>query len=288
MEHAVAGIAEAGADVAALVEFAVERGDVDVHIRVGRGEAQHAIGRGDQADVADPVGPDLLHQVHRADCRAAGRQHRVDDEAAPRLPAAHRAVVVRHRAQRRLVAVEAEVPDARVRQQAQQRFDHRQPRPQDRDDHHVLRQLVPGRRLQRRRDRALGQRQVGQRLVAEQPGDLRQQLAEARRTGPRLAQQRQLRRDQRVPRDVQPRVPQRLLPRRLRPPGHRPRSRPFHPAILRDPPRHTPCPTPPAGVQYTSRRERGERPQSPGPGEHAIQRVELLFLLCYSAGERKP
>ena len=53
-ELAVAGVAQAGHDVALLVQRAVEGGAVDVDVGMGRRRRPHALGRGDQVDQLDP------------------------------------------------------------------------------------------------------------------------------------------------------------------------------------------------------------------------------------------
>ena len=53
-ELAVARVAEAGLDVALLVEPAVQRRAVDVDVRVGRRDRRHALRRRDQVDQLDP------------------------------------------------------------------------------------------------------------------------------------------------------------------------------------------------------------------------------------------
>src|SRR5262245_64479892 len=79
-ELAVAGDAEAGHEVADLVEVPVERRDVDRHVRVRRAQPDDARRRGDDADELDAVGAPAVQDVDRRDGRAAGREHRVEHQ----------------------------------------------------------------------------------------------------------------------------------------------------------------------------------------------------------------
>ena len=52
----VAGVAQAGQDIAVIVEFAVDRGGKDGHVRMGFGKHLGALGGGQQADEFDVDG----------------------------------------------------------------------------------------------------------------------------------------------------------------------------------------------------------------------------------------
>ena len=54
-----------------FVLLAIERGDVNRHIGMGRRQLGHAIGRGDDTDIGDPLRADLFDQTDRADRRTA-------------------------------------------------------------------------------------------------------------------------------------------------------------------------------------------------------------------------
>ena len=62
-EQAVAGVAEAGHDVALLVEALVDRGGEDRHVRVDAVQLRDALGRGEQADELDLLGAALLEPL---------------------------------------------------------------------------------------------------------------------------------------------------------------------------------------------------------------------------------
>ena len=79
-EDAVARVAEAGDDVAVLVEMIVERCDVDVHIRMLLLHHSHALRGADDAHELDVLAADFLHELHRGGRAAAGGEHGIDDD----------------------------------------------------------------------------------------------------------------------------------------------------------------------------------------------------------------
>src|SRR5438876_1045405 len=80
-ELPVPGVAKTRDDVALVVEALVERGDVDRHVGVALGQRLHALGRGDDPDVLDPLRAPALEDVDRRRRGAAGREHGVQHEA---------------------------------------------------------------------------------------------------------------------------------------------------------------------------------------------------------------
>src|SRR4051794_28591034 len=81
-ELAVAGVAEAGNDVPALVEMTVERREMDLHVGMRLMQGANSFRSRDQPQEGDPWHVPALEYVDRLDGGAAGREHRVDDEAA--------------------------------------------------------------------------------------------------------------------------------------------------------------------------------------------------------------
>ena len=197
-ELAVAGVAQAGHDVAALVQVRVDGGHVDVHIGMRRRQGRDPFGRGDDADELDPRGAPALEDVDRRHGRAAGGQHRVEDQADLHRRVDGQLVVVLHRLERALVAVQADVPDLGRRHHLPDAFDHAQAGAQDGHQADLL--LQPGALGdgQRRLHVCRRQAQVRRGLVGQQDGDLAHQLAELLRLGAHVAQQRQLVAHQRV------------------------------------------------------------------------------------------
>src|SRR5207253_8778403 len=109
-ELAIARVAEAGDDVALLIQAFVERRYVDRHIGIRVAQRLHALGRGDEADVLHAPRAPALEDLDRRDGRAARREHRIEDEADLRGRRRWQLVVVLDRSQRALVAEEADVP----------------------------------------------------------------------------------------------------------------------------------------------------------------------------------
>src|SRR5688572_440551 len=80
-ELAVAGVAQAGHDVALLVELPVERGAVDVDVGMRVGDGLDALRRGDEVDEADPLRAPALEHLDRGRRGTARGKHRVEDQA---------------------------------------------------------------------------------------------------------------------------------------------------------------------------------------------------------------
>ena len=166
---------------------------------MGLAHALHPLGGGEQAQEADVVRPPLLQQVHRRGRGVARRQHRVHHQHRPVGEVGGHLAVILHRLQRRLVAIEPHEAHARGRGQLQDPVQQPVPRPQDRDQRQLLAGQHRGAHLgQGRVDGDLGQRQVLERLVAQQQRDLAQELAERGGRGRLLPHQGQLVLHQRV------------------------------------------------------------------------------------------
>src|SRR5262249_59396312 len=93
-ENAIARIAQAGADVAGVVELAIDRRGGDVHVGVRFAQRLDALGRGDEADEVDALRTRALAPRDRLRAAAAGREHRVDDEHLGVLDAGRDVLVV--------------------------------------------------------------------------------------------------------------------------------------------------------------------------------------------------
>ena len=95
------------------------------------------------------MAPALLELVERRYRAPAGREHRVEQVHARVRKPVRQALVVVDRFVILLVAVDPDVPDARVWQQPQKAFDHPEAGAQDRHDRHLVAEPAPGRGLER-------------------------------------------------------------------------------------------------------------------------------------------
>src|SRR3954470_8198688 len=203
-EDPVAGVAQAGADVAGGVQLAVDhrRGDRDV--RMGGAQRLHALGGGDQADEVQPLRARALEPGDRLRPAAAGGQHRIHHEHLGVFHAGGDVLVVAHWPQRLLVAVHAEVAHARLRHEPQEPVHQAEPGPQDRHDEHLVSQPQAGGLLQRRLQADLRRAQAAHRFVAEDQRGVRHRLAEHAVRRLPVAQDRQQAPEQHVVDDRDP------------------------------------------------------------------------------------
>ena len=178
-EDPVAGIAQAGDDVAVVIELLVHARDVDVHVRVLGLHALHALGRAYDAHELDVLDADFLQEHRRSSRAAAGGQHRVDDYRVALLDVGRHFEVVLHRLERVGVAVEADVADLHVRHQGHHAVHHAQARAEDGHYRQLLARYVAAlRNSQRGLDFDVLQGQVAGRLVAHQHRYLTDKLTE--------------------------------------------------------------------------------------------------------------
>src|SRR5450759_58636 len=77
-ELAIAGVAQAGQDVALLVELAVHGRTVDLDIRMSAGDGVNAFRGHDQVDELDARGAPTLEDLDGRRGRSARGQHQVD------------------------------------------------------------------------------------------------------------------------------------------------------------------------------------------------------------------
>ena len=148
--------------------------------------ARDALRGGDQVDELDPDGLDRAPALEDLDGRrrrAAGREHRIEDEAQVDGRRVGQLVVVLDRPKRAFIAEQAEVPDLGGGHQLEHRVDHAEAGAQDRDQADALAELVAVHRLEGRPDRQRPDPGIGEGLVAEQPGQLPDDLAELLRLG---------------------------------------------------------------------------------------------------------
>src|SRR5256885_6421654 len=198
-EQAIARVPQPGQDVAVLVELAVERGGEDGDIGVGLEHAPHALGRGDEAEEADALGAGVLERVYGVRRRAAGREHGVEHEEIARAFTGWDLEIVIDRLEGVVLAVDADVADARRGDELRDALDHAESGAQDRHESQVFSRhphpphpLEPGFHL-----RGL-ERAVLRDLVGHEHGSLVHELLEVFGRGVFIPQDRKLVLDQGV------------------------------------------------------------------------------------------
>ena len=145
---------------AVLVEVVVDGGGDDVDGEAGLAQALDALRGAQRADDGDRRrGVALEQQLDGVDERAAGRQHRVDDDHRPAGQRLGQLVDVRLRRERLLVAADPDEPDVGVGQQLLGGVDEAEPGAQDRHDDRLHGEPLHRRGRQRRLDRAVDRRQ---------------------------------------------------------------------------------------------------------------------------------
>ena len=166
---------------------------INRHVGVRRVQGRNAFRRRQQADHLEAAGARFLEPVDRGDGRVAGRQHGIEEDH-DAVPEVRRHLeVVRHRRQGAGIAVESHVPDTRRRDEVEHALQQAVPGPQD--GHEGQSFARQERRLhgrQRRLDAAGLGGQVAGDFIAEQQGNLAQQLSELLAAGFPLPHQRQL------------------------------------------------------------------------------------------------
>src|SRR5437899_6719012 len=150
-EQASAGIAGTGQDVAVVIELAVERGGEDGDVGVGLEHATHALGRGDEAEEPDALGAGVLERVYGVRRRAAGREHGVEHEEIARVFTGWDLEIVIDGLEGVVLAVDADVADARRGDELRDALDHAESSAHDRHGGEILSHHPdPPHRLQRR------------------------------------------------------------------------------------------------------------------------------------------
>ena len=187
-------------DVADVVQLPVDRGAVDLDVGVRGVQRGDALRRGDDRQQPHRPGALLLAEPDGVDGRAAGGEHRVEQQDLPLGQLARQLRVVDDGLQRLLVAVHAEEadPSHRDHRRARRRACRRRPagsaprRPSCRtpcQPEAVSSGVVTSTALEL---------QLARRLVRQHPRDLRRQQAEVAGGGGDVAQQRHLVADERV------------------------------------------------------------------------------------------
>ena len=192
-EDTVAGIAQAGDDVAMLVELFIHGGNVNFHVGVVGADALDALGGGEDVHELDVLHAVFLHEGDGGGGGAAGGQHGVEDDDIPLGDVGGHLAVILHRLQGLGVPEEADVTDLGGGDQGEDTLDHTQARPQDGDDGQLLAgQLIGhglchgGLNLHRL------ERQVPGGVVAHEGGNLAHDLAEVLHAGGLIPQDGQL------------------------------------------------------------------------------------------------
>src|SRR6476660_1764114 len=135
-EKAVAEVAQTWDDECLVVEAFVERGGEDLDLGMPLLEHLHTFGRGDDTHHPWVAAPRLLDQVERLRRRAAGGEHRIEKQRDLVLEVGQLLVVdARHRCV--LVALQAYVTNAHVRQQLEGRAKDAQAGSEDGDRNHL-------------------------------------------------------------------------------------------------------------------------------------------------------
>ncbi len=196
----VAGVAEAGDDVAVVVEVLRRWPRCRSARRAGpSGGARCLPARRAGSTKRMSRAPRALEPLDGGGGGIRRRQHRVDDDDQALGHVVGRLEVIFVRLERLGIAVDADVGDARRRDEIEHAFEQAVAGAQDRGEHRLL--ALKDRRIhgrQRRFDVERGERQVAGDLVGQEQRDLAQQLAEARGRRGLVAHQGELVLDQRV------------------------------------------------------------------------------------------
>src|SRR6266540_1779016 len=198
-EQPVSGVAQAREDVAVVVELPVEGGRVHGDVGVGGEHRLHTLRRGDEAEEAHARGPGFLQGLHGSDGRAPGREHRVQHEKRPVLLARGDLEVVVDGLECVVVAVQADMSDARRGDELGDALDHPQAGAQDGDQGELLaRHLHAAHMLERCIELDGLEGQVLGDLVGHEHRDLGGELLEVLGGRTLVAEQRELVLNQRV------------------------------------------------------------------------------------------
>src|SRR6266550_542180 len=198
-EQPIAPVCQPRQDVAVVVELAVERGGEDGDVGVGLEHAPHALGRGDEAEEADPLGAGVLERAHGVRRRAAGGEHGIEHEEIARVFARWDFEIVVDRLERVVLTVDADVADAGRRDELRDALDHAESGAQDRHEGELLPRYADAPHALERGFHLRGlERQVFRHLVRHEHGDLVHELLEIPRGGVLVPQDRELVLNQRV------------------------------------------------------------------------------------------
>ena len=200
-EEAVAAVAEAGQDVALVVEFFVEHGDVDLRVGMGGLEGGQALGRGDDGNDRELADAAFLEAVDGVGEGAAGGEHGVEQEDPHGFGAGRELAVVLHGPESLLVAVDAHVADLGGGDQIEDAVDHAEAGAEDGNEEHLLGELLGVARGEGGLDADVFQLQVAGDFVDEEIGQLVEGLAEMLVVGIAVAEDGELVLDEGVAKD---------------------------------------------------------------------------------------
>src|SRR5215203_55499 len=199
----VSGVAEAGDDERAIIQFRVDGCCVEGHVGVLAGNALYAWHRGDRVEAGDPGRPLFLELVNRGREAPPSREHRIEDEDQILVQVAWEVDVVFDRLGRLLVALEAHKADRRRRQEGERPVEHTETGTQDWNEADGTGDLLDLRLGQGRTNLDRTGRHVSCGLGDHDKGELLHGLPEVGGRGPLVAQDRKLVATQRPVDDVE-------------------------------------------------------------------------------------
>ena len=202
-EDAVAGVAQAGDDVAVFVEAVIDGSDVDGDVGMRCIDGAHAFRRSDETEEHDALRALFFQKVERCGGTAARSEHGIDDDEHALTDVARQFAEVFDGLQRLRIAVEPDVSDAGSGDEAQHAFRHAESRTKDGNDAELLaRELLHAAGSDGRLDLYILKRQVARDLVSHEHGDLFEKLAKVLRARFLLAHEREFVLDERMIDDV--------------------------------------------------------------------------------------
>ena len=182
-----------------VVELLINGSDENFDIRVSLLNSFNAFRRCDQVHQLDVFYAAALEAINGSDCRAAGCQHRVEQQYVTILDVVRQLAVIFDRLHRVRIAVHAHVTDLGSRDHFEHAFYHAKTGAQDGNQ----RDLLAGNHMhtcicQRGFDGDFLERQVAGCLIAHQHGDFAGRFAELLYASGFIAHQAELMLDQRV------------------------------------------------------------------------------------------
>src|SRR5215217_251864 len=225
----VSGVAEAGYDERALVQFRVDGCGVERYVGVLPGEALDAGYCGDGVEAGDPGRPLVLEFVYGGREAPPRRQHRVEDEDEVLVEVAREVDVVLNRLGSHLVALQAHEAHRRRRQQGEGPVEHAQSGAQYGDEADGAGNFLHLRFREWRVDANLLCGHVARSFGDHDEGEFLHSLPEVRSPGPLVAQNGELVAAQRAVHDAQVFCGGRSLPHRAGTPSSGP---PLYPPSL--------------------------------------------------------
>ena len=187
-EYAIPSIAQAGENVPFFVQLAIDGRTINLNFGVMLVQVCDALWGGDEADESH-VGDARLLEVGDGSRAAAARgEHRIDQEHFGGGNVGRKLLEIRDGFERGLIAIDAQVPQPGIGQQAEHAVRHAQPGAEDGDDRHLAGQHFSGHAFQRRLHRFRLRRPVAGDLIHHQRRDLVEQLPELPMVGGEVAQ----------------------------------------------------------------------------------------------------